>query len=72
MERGAPPTRRRTKIVATIGPASGSRQMLLALAGAGMDAARAGVILTGLELGGLARQLGGQRWIAVGARSGGA
>jgi DNA processing protein len=38
------------------------------IARAGMDAARAGAILTGLELGGLARQLGGQRWIAVGAR----
>ena len=42
------------------------------IARAGMDAARAGAILTGLELGGLARQLGGQRWIAVGARSEGA
>ena len=39
------------------------------IARAGMDAARAGAILTGLELGGWARQLGGQRWIAVGARS---
>jgi DNA processing protein len=38
------------------------------IARAGMDAARAGAVLTGLELGGLARQLGGQRWIAVGAR----
>gem|GEM_PF-3874862 len=36
------------------------------------DAARVGAILTGLELGGWARQLGGQRWIAVGARSEGA
>ncbi len=42
------------------------------IARAGMDAARAGAILTWLELGGLARQLGGQRWIAVGARSEGA
>jgi predicted Rossmann fold nucleotide-binding protein DprA/Smf involved in DNA uptake len=42
------------------------------IARAGMNAARAGAILTGLELGGLARQLGGQRWIAVGARSEGA
>ena len=42
------------------------------IARAGMDAARAGAILTGLELGGWARQLGGQRWIAVGARSEGA
>jgi len=39
------------------------------IARAGMDAARAGAILTGLELGGWARQLGGQRWIAVGARA---
>jgi len=39
------------------------------IARAGMDAARAGAILMGLELGGWARQLGGQRWIAVGARS---
>lgn len=36
------------------------------IARAGMDAARASAILTALELGGLARQLGGQRWIAVG------
>src|SRR3954453_5869088 len=36
----APTTRRRTKIVATIGPASGSREMLRALTQAGMDAAR--------------------------------
>jgi DNA processing protein len=42
------------------------------IARAGMDAARAGAILTGLELGGWARQLGGQRWIAAGARSEGA
>jgi DNA processing protein len=42
------------------------------IARAGMDAARAGAILTGLELGGWARQLGGQRWIAIGARSEGA
>jgi len=42
------------------------------IARAGMDAARVGAILTGLELGGWARQLGGQRWIAVGARSEGA
>src|SRR5262249_32398401 len=42
------------------------------IARAGMDAARAGAILTALELGGWARQLGGQRWIAVGARSEGA
>ena len=42
------------------------------IARAGMDAARAGAILMGLELSGWARQLGGQRWIAVGARSDGA
>jgi DNA processing protein len=42
------------------------------IARAGMDAARVGAILTSLELGGWARQLGGQRWIAVGARSEGA
>lgn len=42
------------------------------IARAGMDAARAGAILTALELGGWARQLGGQRWIAIGARSEGA
>jgi DNA processing protein len=42
------------------------------IARAGMDAARAGAILTGLELSGRARQLGGQRWIAAGARSEGA
>ena len=42
------------------------------IARAGMDAARAGAILTGLELGGWARQLGGQRWIAAGARPEGA
>jgi DNA processing protein len=42
------------------------------IARAGMDAARTGAILTGLELGGWARQLGGQRWIAAGVRSEGA
>jgi predicted Rossmann fold nucleotide-binding protein DprA/Smf involved in DNA uptake len=42
------------------------------IARAGMDAARAGAIMTGLELGGWARQLGGQRWIAAGARAEGA
>jgi DNA processing protein len=42
------------------------------IARAGMDAARVGAILTSLELGGWARQLGGQRWIAVAARSEGA
>ncbi|MGH7353108.1 MAG: DNA-processing protein DprA, partial [Candidatus Rokuibacteriota bacterium] len=42
------------------------------IARAGMDAARTGAILTGLELGGWARQLGGQRWIAAGARPEGA
>src|SRR5881296_3865600 len=42
------------------------------IARAGLDAARASAILTGLELGGWARQLGGQRWIAAGARSEGA
>jgi len=30
-----------------------------------MDAGRVGAILTALELGGWARQLGGQRWVAV-------
>src|SRR5260370_24706409 len=39
------------------------------IARAGMDAARAGAILTGLELGGWARQLRGQRWIGAGARA---
>jgi predicted Rossmann fold nucleotide-binding protein DprA/Smf involved in DNA uptake len=42
------------------------------IARAGMDAARVGAILTALELGGSARQLTGQRWIALGARSRGA
>jgi DNA processing protein len=35
------------------------------IAGAGGDAARAGALLTALELGGWARQLEGQRWIAA-------
>ena len=39
---------------------------------AGTNAARVGAILTSLELGGWARQLAGQRWIAAGARSRGA
>jgi DNA processing protein len=39
------------------------------IARAGMDAARTSAILTSLELGGWARQLGGQRWIAAAARS---
>ena len=42
------------------------------IARAGTDAARVGAILTSLELGGWARQLAGQRWIAMGARSRGA
>lgn len=42
------------------------------IARAGTDAARVGAILMTLELGGWARQLAGQRWIAVGARSRGA
>jgi DNA processing protein len=66
-------------------PAGGDEERLLALlavdeaqhierliARAGTDAARVGAILTALELGGWARQLAGQRWIAVGARSRGA
>jgi pyruvate kinase len=36
----ATPTQRRTKIIATIGPASASEELLLALAEAGMDGAR--------------------------------
>ena len=42
------------------------------IARAGTNAARVGAILTSLELGGWARQLAGQRWIAMGARSRGA
>jgi DNA processing protein len=42
------------------------------IARAGTNAARVGAILMSLELGGWARQLAGQRWIAVGARSRGA
>jgi hypothetical protein len=42
------------------------------IARAGTNAARVGAILTSLELGGWARQLAGQRWIAVGVRSRGA
>jgi DNA processing protein len=42
------------------------------IARAGLDAARVGAILTALELGDNARQLAGQRWIAMGARSRGA
>jgi predicted Rossmann fold nucleotide-binding protein DprA/Smf involved in DNA uptake len=42
------------------------------IARAGTNAARVGAILTALELGGWARQLAGQRWIALGARSRGA
>jgi DNA processing protein len=39
------------------------------IARAGIDAARVGAMLTALELDGRARQLAGQRWIALGARS---
>jgi DNA processing protein len=39
------------------------------IARAGVDAARAGTALIALELAGLARQLTGQRWVAVGARA---
>lgn len=42
------------------------------IARAATNAARVGAILTALELGGWARQLAGQRWIAIGARSRGA
>ena len=68
------------------GPAAGSDEALMLgllsvdeaqhierlIARAGTNAARVGAILTSLELGGWARQLSGQRWIAVGARSRGA
>ena len=68
------------------GPATGSDEALMLgllsvdeaqhierlIARAGTNAARVGAILTSLELGGWARQLSGQRWIAVGARSRGA
>lgn len=39
------------------------------IARADVDAARAGAALTALELAGRARQLGGQRWVAAGARA---
>lgn len=39
------------------------------IARAGVDAARAGTALIALELAGQARQLAGQRWVAVGARA---
>jgi DNA processing protein len=39
------------------------------IARAGVDAARAGTALIALELAGWARQLPGQRWVAVGARA---
>ena len=39
------------------------------IARADVDAARAGAALTALELTGWARQLGGQRWVATGARA---
>jgi DNA processing protein len=39
------------------------------IARAGVDAARAGTALIALELAGQARQLAGQRWMAVGARA---
>lgn len=39
------------------------------IARAGVDAARAGTALIGLELAGWARQLAGQRWVATGARA---
>jgi len=42
------------------------------IARAGTNAAKVGAILTALELGGWVRQLAGQRWIALGARSRGA
>jgi DNA processing protein len=66
-------------------PAGGDETRILALlsedeaqhierliARAGTSAASVGAILTALELGGWARQLAGQRWIAIGARSRGA
>ena len=66
-------------------PAGGAETRILALlsedeaqhierliARAGTSAASVGAILTALELGGWARQLAGQRWIAIGARSRGA
>jgi predicted Rossmann fold nucleotide-binding protein DprA/Smf involved in DNA uptake len=39
------------------------------IARAGVDAARAAAALIGLELAGCARQLSGQRWVAVVARA---
>jgi DNA processing protein len=39
------------------------------MARAEIDAARASAVLTNLELAGRARQLGGQRWLAIGARA---
>ena len=39
------------------------------IARAGVDAARAGTALIGLELAGRARQLSGQRWMATGVRA---
>lgn len=39
------------------------------IARTGVDAARAGTALIGLELAGWARQLAGQRWVATGARA---
>ncbi len=39
------------------------------IARAGVDAARTGTALIGLELAGWARQLAGQRWVATGARA---
>ena len=39
------------------------------IARAGLDAAKVGVILTALELGGWARQLAGQRWVSLETRA---
>jgi predicted Rossmann fold nucleotide-binding protein DprA/Smf involved in DNA uptake len=39
------------------------------IARAGVDAARAGAALIGLEIAGQARQLAGQRWVATATRA---
>ena len=75
---GAPTS---TSLVARPAPGSDEARMLELLSGdeaqhierliarAGVDAARAGTALIGLELAGWARQLAGQRWVATGARA---
>jgi DNA processing protein len=68
---GPPPDTDEARMLALL-TADEAQHIERLIARAGTNAARVGAILMALELGGWARQLAGQRWIAVGSRSRGA